>query len=350
MFFLSNLRIIGLVIGLFGLYLTFRIYRGPKWKKLNVILYALFSFSLIAVSLSPDILNSVTGILAMKAEYRGRLLTLLIFSNVFLWFVLLNLRTKMVYARHQFDLLIRSLGQEAEKSILARETTHKDILVIIPAYNEAENLNLLLPRIPSQIKGKNIGILVVDDGSCDHTFEVVKKVGCLYIRNKIHRGQGAASRLGYDVLVDHHIQIGITMDADNQHLPEDIEKLVTPIIEGQYDLVIGSRILGKGEKTSFLRKFGINFLSRMTNLLTGLSLTDCSSGFKAFNMNKMKELQLEEDQFQSAEVIIEAAKKRLRIGEIPITVTKRIYGETKKGGNWNYGLNFVKTIIKIWWR
>jgi len=347
---LSNLRIVGFVLGLFGLFLTLRIFRGPKWKKWNVVLYALFSCSLIAVSASPGILNSVAGMLAMKTEYRGRILTLMIFSNIALWFLVLSLRTKLSYSRHQFDLLIRSLGREAERSILARETATKQILVIIPAFNEAANLEMLLPRIPARIMGRNIGVLVVDDGSGDRTLEIVNRFGGLYIRNKIRRGQGAASRLGYDVLIDHHIPIGITMDADNQHMPEDLEKMAAPVLEGRYDLVIGSRILGTSEKTSRLRHFGVRFLTRMTNLLTGLKLTDCSSGFKAFNMDQMKKLQLEEDQFQSAEVIIEAAKKRLRVGEVPITITKRIHGETKKGKNWSYGLNFVKTMIRIWWR
>ena len=67
--------------------------------------------------------------------------------------------------------------------------------------------------------------------------------GHLVVQNKINRGQGAASRLGYDVLLRNNIQIGVTMDADNQHLPEEIEVLVAPIINNEHDLVIGSRIL-----------------------------------------------------------------------------------------------------------
>ena len=67
-------------------------------------------------------------------------------------------------------------------------------------------------------------------------------------------------------------------------------------------------------------------------------------------MVQMKKLKLREDQFQSAEVIIEAGKKGLRVGETPIIITRRKHGESKKGRDWNYGLHFVKTILKTWWR
>ena len=79
-------------------------------------------------------------------------------------------------------------------------------------------------------------------------------------------------------------------------------------------------------------------------------MTDCSSGFKAFNVNKMSALNLKEDQFQSAEVIVEAAKKGLRIGEVPITIVERKHGTSKKGRDIKYGLYFTKTVLKSWWR
>ena len=75
---MSNLRVIGLIVGLFGLFLTFKIYRGPRWRRLNFILFGIFSLSLIVVSLNPDLVNSTAGILALQKEQRGRILALLI--------------------------------------------------------------------------------------------------------------------------------------------------------------------------------------------------------------------------------------------------------------------------------
>jgi len=347
---MSNLRLTGLIVGVFGLFLTFRVYRGPRWRRLNFILFGFFSISLVAVSLNPDLLNTISQMLRLERQQRGRILALLIGSNVFFWFLLLYFKTRLDEYKHQLDLLVRNLGHEEVKYILEKEIVKTDIVVIIPAFNEAENLKDLLSMMPGEIKGKRVGFLVVDDGSTDETIDVARGAGCLVVRNRINRGQGAASRLGYDVLLKHNIKVGVTMDSDNQHSPEDIEKLIEPVLDGKYDLVIGSRALGEQHKGSLLRNIGISLFSKIINLFTGLRLTDCSSGFKAFNMSSMRRLTLAEDQFQSAEVIIEAVKKGLRIGEVPITIRERKYGKSKKGKDWLYGLNFTKSIIKAWWR
>ena len=347
---MSNLRIIGLIVGLFSLVLSFNIYRGPRWNRLNFILFGVFSISLITVSLNPAIVNNIADMLALQKEQRGRLLTLLIFSNILLWFLLLHFKTRFNDHKHQFDILIRNLGHKEKKHILEKEISNKEIMVIIPAYNEAENLRELLKKIPGKINNRNIGVLVVDDGSFDDTADIVRQTRFLVVQNIINRGQGGASRLGYDVLVKHNVKIGVTMDADGQHLPADIGKIIEPILEDKYDLVLGSRILGKKQKGTFLRNLGIHLFSKLISFLTGLRLTDCSSGFKAFNVDKMKKLNLREEQFQAAEVIIEAAKKGLRIGEVPVTIIERKHGISKKGRDWMYGISFAKTILKSWWR
>ena len=348
---MSALRITGLIIGILGLYLTLRVYRGPKWKRANFLFFGIFSFFLIVISLFPDLLNSLTGMLALEQEQRGRIFFLLIFSNILLWFLLLYSKTKIDKQNYQFDLLIRNLGRESVRNKLEEEIKDKEIMVIIPAFNEAKNLRELLKRVPDRIENKKVGVLVIDDGSSDETYRVAKEAGHSALKNTINRGQGAASRLGYDVVLgSKSIKVGVTMDADNQHLPEEIERLVKPILNNEYDLVIGSRNLGRKEKYSFLRDIGLSFFSKVISFLTGVKLTDCASGFKAFNVGKMRRLYLREDQFQAAEVIIEAAKKGLRIGEVPVTIVKRKYGRTKKGQDWQYALNFAKTILKTWWR
>lgn len=347
---ISTLRIAGLIIGLIGFYVTFTMYRGPRWKRKNFVVSGLFSLALVLVSVNPDVLNQAASLLQLEMEQRGRILALLIGSNIILWFLFVHYKTRLDEYRYQFDLLIRKLGHEAIEDILKRETANKDIMVIVPAYNEADNLKVLLKKMPENVKGKNVGVLIVDDGSSDNTKEVALQSGHLVAQNKINRGQGAASRLGYDVLLRNNIKIGVTMDADNQHLPEEIEKLVTPILNNEFDLVIGSRILGESFKSSVMRDAGINIFTKIINAVTGTRLTDCSSGYRAFNVNKMSLLNLREDQFQTAEVIVEAAKKGLRIGEVPITIVERKHGTSKKGHDIKYGLFFAKTILKSWWR
>jgi hypothetical protein len=347
---ISGLRIAGLIIGALGLFVTFRIYRGPRWKRKNFIIFGLFSVCLIIVSLNPDAVNIAAALLKLEQKQRGRILALLIGSNIILWFLVLYFKSNLDEYKYQFDLLIRKLGREEIEDLLKKEITDKEIMVIIPAYNEADNLKELLQKIPRKIKDKNVGVLVIDDGSKDNTKDVVLQAGHLVAQNKINRGQGAASRLGYDVLVRNNIQIGVTMDADNQQMPEEIERLVEPVLNNKFDLVIGSRVLGTTYKNTMMRSMGVLFFTRVINLAAGLKLTDCSSGFKAFNVSKMSKLNLREAQFQSTEVLLEAAKKGLRIGEVPITVLKRKYGTSKKGTDLMYGIYFAKTLLKSWWR
>ena len=109
---MSTLRILGLVIGIIGLFLTLEIYRGVKWKKTNFLFFSFSSIVLIIISINPDILNLIVGIFALEKAQYGRIIFLLIFSTIFLWFLNLSLKSKFDDYKNNFDLLIRSLGQE----------------------------------------------------------------------------------------------------------------------------------------------------------------------------------------------------------------------------------------------
>lgn len=347
---MSNLRIVGLLIGIIGLFLTFRIYRGPRWNRLNFVLTGAFSISLIAVSINPNLVNTIAGMFALRQAHRGRIIALLIFSNIFFWFFLMYVKSKLDEYRHQFDYLIRRLGQEEARSMAHQGLPKNDIAVIIPSYNEAENLEGLLHNMPKEVKGRDIGVIVVDDCSSDATEEIVKSAGYLFVKNKIHRGGGAALRLGYDIARRLKPQVIVTMDADGQHNPQEIESLVLPIFEDNYDFVIGSRILGSQEKVSQLRFIGLRFFNSIISVLLGRKITDCSSGFRAFKVSLPDLVDLDEDQFHTSELIIDAVKKGVRVGEVPVSVLKRKYGKSKKGKDWKYGLSFARVILKTWWR
>jgi hypothetical protein len=347
---MSNLRLIGLILGVLGFLFTFFQYRGAKWNRLNFIIFNLFNFGLIIICINPEFANFLRDMLSLQDHQHGRLLALLVISNFFLLFYAFNSKSKIEKTRIQFDRLIRALGTKELEKNNSEEDYIKAITVVIPAYNEAHNLEELLTNMPQQINGKEVGVLVINDGSLDDTVTVVQKKGYLVVSNSINRGQGAASRLGYDILKKNNVEVGVTMDADNQHMPQDIQAVVMPILNDQYDLVIGSRTLGNHEKVTWIRNIGIVFFSKIISLITGHSISDSSSGFKAFNMQRVKELELNEDQFQSAEVLIEASKKGFRIGEVPITIKNRKFGDSKKGTDLSYGFNFAKIVLKTWWR
>ena len=118
----------------------------------------------------------------------------------------------------------------------------------------------------------------------------------------------------------------------------------------QYDVVIGSRILGHREKDSPVRAAGVYFFAAIVSSILGKEFTDPSSGFRAFKMDEIKSINLFEDQYHTCELIIEAVKKDLRIGEVPISILRRKYGKSKKGRNLKYGFHFARIIVKTWWR
>lgn len=347
---MSNLRIAGLVIGLTGLLVTFFLYRGSRWKRGNFLFLTLFNLSLITVSISPDTVNFLQEFLAMKSQQRGRLISLLIASSIFLTLYSLYTRSRLEVLCDQFDKLVRKLGTGAADPVASLDGKMKAVMLLIPALNEADNLKELLPCIPERIGSEPIGALIVDDGSEDSTREVVSAHGFAIVSNMVTRGGGAAIRLGYDVLQAHGCEICITMDADGQHRPDDIQRLLIPILEDRFDFVIGSRLLGSREKDSRFRLIGVHFFGGMISLLMGKKITDPSSGFRAFRMNILNAIQLYEDQYHTSELIIEAIKNKVRVGEVPITILKRKYGRSKKGRDWKYALHFARVVIGTWWR
>lgn len=347
---MTNLRLIGVAVGLLGLLLSFLYFRGHRWHKFNFVMSIVLSVSVAAVSIEPNSMNILRRVLSFEQGERGRLIGLLVTSTIFLYFLVLYTKSRADELRYKFDLMARSIAVEQLERLEIPWETVPRILVIIPAYNEAENLKVLLPSMPKKIDGLDAGVLVIDDGSSDDTSAVAREHGCLVIRNFINRGQGAASRAGYDASKRIGASIGVTMDADNQHRPEDLPTMVKPILDNRLDLVIGSRRLGQHEGGSWIRQLGVVMLSQLLSLVVDTKLTDCSSGFKAFSIERMGRLRLIEDQFQSAEVLISAAKQNLRIGEVPIFIRQRAHGDSKKGADWKYGLRFALVIARSWWR
>jgi hypothetical protein len=340
----------GIVIGTAGVLVTFLIYRGAKWKRTNFVLFTFFNLSLILVCINPNIVNFLRDALALKEKQYGRLIALLILSSIFLLFFTFYTKSKLENLRLQFDALVRNLAKTDFENDVETRGKFKPIMVTIPAYNEAENLKEILPRMPEQIDGLEVGVLVVDDGSDDDTFSVASDAGVLAAKSAVNRGGGAALRVGYDILQRAGTEICVTLDGDGQHQPEEIEKVVQPIIQGQYDLTIGSRILGHAEKDSAFRLIGVRLFSVIISKLLGKKITDPSSGFRAFRVDCLTGISLYEDQYHTSELIINAVKGGRNIGEVPVTILKRIHGKSKKGRDWLYGISFAKTILRSWWR
>ena len=209
---------------------------------------------------------------------------------------------------------------------------------------------MVLPRIPRKIQHIPVKILLIDDGSSDETYNVTKQNGALVARHPTNRGGGAALKTGYDIIKKVKPLVIVTMDSDGQHSPDEISTLVEPILQDKADFVIGSRVLGSSAKYSRIRSYGIHVFSKLINIIVGTAITDCSSGFRAFNRAVLENCLLIQEQYHTAELIIEASKRGFRIQETPVNITCRLSGKSKKGRDFKYGLFFLRTILKTWLR
>lgn len=278
---------------------------------------------------------------------------LLVILNFILLILFFNTLIKVKTIQKNFRELVRALAKSNYLRICPRQDVEKEkkklIQIVIPAYNEEETIADVLKRIPSELSGYKIEPLIVVDGSTDNTDKIVEKMGYRYVKHVINLGQGDALRTGFEIALKNGADIIVTMDADGQHLPEELERVIKPIINGEADFVIGSRFLGKFEKESNIRYIGIKFFTWLINLLTGIKITDCTSGYRAFSAEALKKLELREDRFNAPELIIDAAKKGLRIKEVPVTIVRRKGGQTKKP-RLGYAWGLCKTVIKTWLR
>jgi glycosyltransferase involved in cell wall biosynthesis len=224
------------------------------------------------------------------------------------------------------------------------------VAVVVPAFNEAENIGYVLDRIPPEVCGLETAVLVVDDGSRDGTAEAAAVHGALVARHVINRGGGAALRTGYRLMVESGAEVVVTLDADGQHLPSQMARLVQPVLDREVDVAHGSRVLGEAESNHLAREMGIVFFNRLVSLITRTHVTDCSNGYRAVRTTVLPQLVLRQEQFHTSEFMIEAIKRGIPAKEVPVTVEQRLHGHSKKPAVVRYGVGFANAIVRTWLR
>ena len=347
---ISSLRLVGIFVGIIAIAICFLRLRTHANKRTDVFFLFIFGVALLMVGLFPDLANFPSSILSMGGSQWGRLLALLIFSNILLWLFVFYQRAKNENRYYQFDNFVRAFTVTDFLTNHRIDHIKDSIVILIPAYNEAENLQVVLSQIPEKVNDKPVHVLVLDDGSSDGTADVARRNNALIASHPANRGGGAALKTGYELVTHLNPAVVLTMDADGQHNPAEIETLVQPILSGEADFVIGSRVLGECAAYSSFRLLGVHVFSRLINLIVGTRITDCSSGYRAIRGKVLDECLLLQEQYHTAEMIIEAAKRGFRITERPVTIACRLSGESKKGKDLKYGLFFLRTIVKTWLR
>jgi hypothetical protein len=327
-------------------------YRRNQISRLNLIITWLVAFAILLLAAWPNLFNPVFDALNFRPGSGQRLTGALMIAVILLFALVFRMQSYVDSNERSVRLLVESLAQREfdwDRAGLAVPPGPK-IVTISPAYNEAQNVGAVIHAMPEDVEGYRVVPIVVDDCSEDGTCEAAREAGALVARLPIRRGGGLALRVGYDVALRLGAEIVVTLDADGQHQPEEIPILVKPILEDQADHVNGSRMLGDYERGALIRHVGVHFFSWLVTILTGQRVTDISSGYRATRASTLRKLLLEQDQFWTSEVTIEALRQHARVVEVPVTFLTRRGGESKKPKSLRYGWNFTKAIAKTWLR
>jgi len=226
---------------------------------------------------------------------------------------------------------------------------HK-LSVVIPVYNETETLEEILRQVKAVDIGIKKEIVLVDDYSTDGTRELLQKIeksGDKSIRVFYHdfnQGKGAALRTGFQNVTG---DITIVQDADLEYDPQDYPKLIQPILDGEADVVYGSRFTEGRQRALFMSYFANRFLTFFSNLFTGFPLTDMETCYKVIKTSILKEISLRSDRFGFEPVLTsKLARRKCRLVEVPITYRGRDYGQGKKI-NWKDGVAAMFHIVRF---
>ena len=226
------------------------------------------------------------------------------------------------------------------------------LAVVIPAFNEEPTVAGVVAEIPTAAAGLRIETIVVVDGASDATASQAAAAGALVCDVPINRGQGAALRLGYWLARARGARVIATIDADGQYEPEELARVVQPILDGRADFVSGSRRLGAELTTDRVRHLGVIVFGALISVLVRHRVTDPACGIRAMSADLTAAVTLEQPQYQASELMISAALHGFRLAEVPITMRDRgaHATSTKKGGNLGYGVRFARAAIHTWWR
>jgi len=209
----------------------------------------------------------------------------------------------------------------------------KQAIIIIPAYNEEKNIAGVINGIKNVIP--NTDILVVNDGGEDRTEEIARELGARVISLSYNMGYGVALQTGFKFALKRGYEYAVQIDADGQHDPEDIPKLLDGVFNNKADVIIGSRFLGKGNyRAPFIRRVGMLFFAWLTSLIISEKITDPTSGYQAINKNGLQFYAGDNYpvDFPDADVIIMLHRAGLKIKEIPVNMNPSIQKKSMHSG------------------
>lgn len=224
------------------------------------------------------------------------------------------------------------------------------LIIQIPCLNEEDTLPITIKDIPRKIKGiSKVEILIIDDGSSDRTIEVAKQVGVDHIvKFPQNRGLAEAFKVGIDASLKLGADIIVNTDADNQYKGADIPKLIAPILDGSYDMVVGDRKTDSIPHFSPIKKFFQKFGSGVVRKLSQTDVPDTTSGFRAYSKDAALRINVVSEFTYTLETIIQAGHKKIAVGHVEIGTNGKLRESRLFKGISNYIRRSAKTIIRIY--
>lgn len=215
------------------------------------------------------------------------------------------------------------------------------VCAVIPAYNEEKTVGVVVERTKQYVDT----VFVVDDGSIDGTAEIARRYGAEVIQHPVNQGIGAAQQTGYNAAIRNDFDYLIQLDSDGQHDPKYIPEMLE--IARSCDMVIASRFRNSNcDGYPFVRRLGISFYSRLTNLLTHANITDVTSGYRIYRMECLKKINRLPNKHWAIAQTLEVAKKGFVIKEVPVSMPTRKQGKSQFSFT-TYVLYPIKMILVI---
>jgi len=221
------------------------------------------------------------------------------------------------------------------------------VVIGIPAYNEEHTI----ARIVLEAQKFADKVVVCDDGSTDYTAKIAESLGAYVVRHEKNGGYGASIKSLFLRAHELNADVFVTLDADGQHEPNEIPIVIKPIVEGEADVVIGSRFVDKNgtAEMPLYRQLGAKLITKMVNGSAKNGVTDSQSGFRAYSHLAMDRLNFFEDGMgASVEILLKASKNDLRIVEVPSTCKYNTgEGNTSSEHPVTHGMGVVFSLIRL---
>ncbi len=336
LFVFDRIQFFAILFSLFIFFFIFNLVKKRRMKEEYSLLWFIMSLFLIYMSIDRyaiDRLGSLVGVAYPPS-------VLMLMTTGFTFLMLIHLSIVITRLSDQNKELIQELGLDR----LGKASKRSDLLIVVPAYNEAQSIGLVIEDLRKM--DLEMDILVVNDGSADSTSAVARATGkALVVDLPKNLGIGGAVQTGFKYAARNGYRLAIQFDGDGQHLAEEIPKLLARLEQGGVNMVIGSRFQQKhaGYRSTFIRRLGIRLFEGLNSVLIGQRITDNTSGFRAYDRQAIEFLSIHYPvDYPEPETIILLGRNHFKISEVSAEMRER-----QGGGSSIAGLKGAYYMIKV---